>query len=127
MNKFDSTEIKRSERIPKLISALYEKMPEIEAERALLITESYMNSEKEPMVMRRALAFAHILNNIPVTIRDNELVVGSATKTPKGCQVFPEFSVDWLESELDTTATREADKFYIAEETKNALRRIFPY
>ena len=98
MNKFDSTEIKRSERIPKLSSALYEKMPEIEAERALLITASYMNSEKEPMVMRRALAFAHILNNIPVTIRDNELFVGSATKTPKGCQVFPEFSVDWLES-----------------------------
>ena len=127
VNKFDSTEIKRSERIPKLISALYEKMPEIEAERALLITESYMNSEKEPMVMRRALAFAHILNNLPVTIRDNELVVGSATKTPKGCQVFPEFSVDWLESELETTATREADKFYIAEETKNALRRVFPY
>lgn len=127
MNKFDSTDIKRTQRIPKLIDALYAKIPEVEADRAVLITESYMKTEDKPMVLRRALAFSHILKNIPITIRDNELVVGSATKSPRSAQICPEFSVDWLEKELDTTENREADKFHISEETKADLRRIFPY
>lgn len=127
MNKFNSSDIKRTERIPKLIEALHEKMPEVEADRAVLITESYMQTEDKPMILRRAIAFSHILKNIPITIRENELVVGSATKSPKSSQVFPEFSIDWLERELDDTETREADKFHISEETKAELRRIFPY
>lgn len=102
-------------------------MPEIEADRAVLLTESYMQTEDKPMVMRKALSFAHILKNIPITIRDNELIVGSSTKAPRGCQVYPEFSFEWLEGELDTIAEREADPFYISEETKGRLRNIFPY
>ncbi len=127
VKKYNTTDIKRTERIGKLIDNLYAKMPEIEADRAVLLTESYIQTEDRPIVMRRALAFAHILRNIPITIRDYELIVGSSTKAPRGCQVYPEFSFEWLENELDTVATREADPFYISEETKAQLRNIFPY
>ncbi|MBQ9761273.1 MAG: glycyl radical protein [Clostridia bacterium] len=102
-------------------------MPEIEADRAVLLTESYMQTEGEPIVTRRAKAFRHIMENIPVTIRDDELVVGSATKAPRSCQVFPEFSFEWLEAEFDTVEKRSADPFYISEETKNALRTAYRY
>ena len=102
-------------------------MPQIEADRAVLLTESYMQTEGEPMVTRRAKAFKNILEKIPVTIRPHELVVGSATKRPRSCQVFPEFSYDWLEAEFDTVATRSADPFYISEETKNTLRGVYKY
>ena len=124
---FNTTDIPKSSRIPKLIEALYAKMPVIESARAKLITESYKATEGQPVITRRAEAFAHILRNIPIIIRDNELIVGSSTIAPRGCQTFPEFSYQWLGDELDTVATRTADPFYIAEETKAELREVHKY
>ncbi len=119
--------IEKSARIEKLVNALYEKMPEIESARGLLVTESYKQTEALPIILRRSAAFAHILRNIPIVIRDNELVVGSATIAPRGCQVFPEYSYEWLEAEFDTVATRAADPFFISEKTKEELRGAYPY
>ncbi len=119
--------IEKSARITKLIDDMYAVMPEIEADRGVLITESYQSTEHLPIAKRRSAAFMHILRNIPIVIRDGELVVGSNSKSPRGCQVFPEYSYEWLEAEFDTVATREADPFYISEETKAALRRVYPY
>lgn len=124
---YDSTEIPKSDRIPKLIDDLYAKMPEIESARAVLITESYKQTENEPMVIRRAKAFAHILENLPIVIRDLELIVGSTTIAPRGCQTYPEFSYEWLEAEFDTVNTRSADPFYISEKTKQELREANAY
>ncbi len=127
MQRYNSTKCKKSERIERLKAELFRKMPEIEADRGVLLTESYMQTEGEPIVMRRAKAFAHIMQHLPVTIRPDELIVGSATVSPRSCQVFPEFSFSWLEDELDTVATRSADPFYISEETKATLRKIYRY
>lgn len=121
MAKYYTQEIPKTERIPKLVAHLYAKMPEIESARARLITESYKATEDKPVIMRRALAFAHILDNIPIIIREDELVVGSTTIAPRGCQTYPEFSYKWLEAEFETVAERKADPFYIAEETKREL------
>ena len=123
---YDSTEIPKSDSIPKLVENLYAKMPEIESARAILITESYRQTENEPMVIRRAKAFAHILD-IPIVIRDLELIVGSTTIAPRGCQTYPEFSYEWLEAEFDTVETRSADPFYISEKTKQELKEANAY
>ena len=127
MEKFQTSDSPKSPRIQKLVDALYEHMPVIESARAKLITESYKETEGEPIITRRAKAFAHILHNIPIIIRDNELIVGSSTIAPRGCQTFPEFSYEWLEAELDTVATRTADPFEIAEETKAELKEADKY
>lgn len=124
---YDSTEIPKTERISKLVENLYAKMPEIESARAVLITESYKQTENEPMVIRRAKAFQHILENIPIVIRDLELIVGSTTLAPRGCQTYPEFSYEWLEAEFDTVETRSADPFYISEQTKRELKEANAY
>ena len=100
--QYEIRDIKKTDRIDRLVSNLFAKMPEIESARARLITESYRETENEPMIMRRARAFAHILENIPIIIRDDELVVGSSTIAPRGCQTYPEFSYEWLEAEFDT-------------------------
>lgn len=121
MAKYHTQEIPKTDRIPKLVAHLYAKMPEIESARARLITESYKATEDKPVIMRRALAFAHILDNIPIIIREGELVVGSSTIAPRGCQTYPEFSYKWLEGEFETVATRKADPFYIADQTKKEL------
>ena len=127
MEKYNTSEIPKSSRITRLVDHLYAKMPEIESYRAKLITESYKETEDQPIITRRAKAFSHILHNIPIIIRDEELIVGSNSIAPRGCQTFPEFSYQWLEDELDTVATRTADPFYIAEETKAELREVHKY
>lgn len=127
LNRYYSDYIEKSARIDKLKDALFAAPPEIEADRAVLLTESYQKTEGEPIIMRRAKAFKNICEFLPITIRDNELIVGSNTKMPRSCQVFPEFSFEWLEAEFDTVATRKADPFYIADETKKTLHEVYKY
>ena len=127
MEKYNTSEIPKSSRITRLVDHLYAKMPEIESYRAKLITESYKETEDQPIITRRAKAFSHILHNIPIIIRDEELIVGSNSIAPRGCQTFPEFSFQWLEDELDTVATRTADPFYISEQAKADLREAHKY
>lgn len=127
MATYSSEKMPKTQRITRLVEDLFAKMPEIESARAVLITESYRQTEDEPMVMRRAKAFAHILEHIPITIRPGELIVGSTTLAPRGCQTYPEFSYEWLEAEFDTVATREADPFYISERAKEEIREADKY
>lgn len=127
MRSFNTQDIPMTDRIRRLIDNTFEKMPRIEIDRAVLLTESYKKTESEPIIKRRALAFKHILENKPITIRDHELVVGSATMQARSCQIFPEYSYEWLVDELDTIHDREADSFYISEENKAKLREILPY
>lgn len=125
---FESMEkIKVTARVLNIKDRLLADMPKIEGDRARLLTESYMQTEHLPVVKRRSAAFAHILRNIPIYIREDELVVGSATKDPRGCQTYPEYSFEWLEKEFDTLTTRSADPFRIDEETKQMLREAHKY
>ena len=127
MEKYYSQPVAKSERIDKLKDALFAEAPQLEADRVVILTQSYKNSEKEPMIKRRAHAFRDICEKLPIIIRDDELVVGSNSIRPKSCQVYPEFSFEWLETEYDTIATRSADPFYISEETKKLLKENLPY
>ena len=119
--------IEKSPRIARLIHDLYANMPEIEADRAELVTESYKQTEHLPIIKRRSAAFRHILENIPIVIREGELIVGSNSVAPRGCQTFPEFSYEWLPPEYETIATREADPFYISPDTIRRLENVHPY
>ncbi len=120
-------EIEMSPRIPRLIEHLFANMPVIEADRAEIVTESYKQTEGEPMIIRRAKAFLAICEKLPIVIRPLELIVGSNSIAPRGCQMFPEYSFAWMEEEYDTVATREADPFFIAEDTKRRLHEAYSY
>lgn len=67
------------------------------------------------------------MDNIPIIIRKDELIVGSTTIAPRGCQTYPEFSYEWLEAEFDTVEHRKADPFYISEQTKKELLEAHTY
>jgi len=116
-----------SKRIKKLSDNLYAVTPEIEAERAILITKSYKETESYPMIFRRAKALEKILNEMTIVIRDEELIVGNLTKKPRACQIFPEFSNKWVSEEFDTLAKRKGDVFLINEEVKTSLKEVFGY
>lgn len=115
---------KRVERLKKMI---VEAVPYVESERAVLITESYKETEGLSPILRRAKAAEKIFNNIPVTIREDELIVGAITKNPRSTEICPEFSYDWVAKEFDTMGTRMADPFQIPKETANELSKAFEY
>ncbi len=127
MNYESMEKIKMTSRVQKLRDMLFEKMPQIEADRAVIVTESYKQTENLPIIKRRSHAFRSIMEKLPITIREGELIVGSNTKMPRSCQTFPEYSFEWLEAELDTVEKRSADPFYISEETKRALKEVHKY
>ena len=63
MPTYNSAKCKKSPRIDRLKEELYREMPKIEADRAVLLTESYMQTEGESIVTRRAKAFKNIMEN----------------------------------------------------------------
>lgn len=116
-----------SSRIERLKNAILSSTPEIEAERAVLITKSYQETEDQPMIMRRAKALEKILNEMTVVIRDDELIVGNQTCKPRSAPVFPEFSCRWLLDELDSLPKRTGDVFLVSAETKATLCETLRY
>ena len=57
MKKFYDGDIAKCPRIQKLYDHLFEKMPEVEADRAVILTRVYKETDGEPIITRRAKAF----------------------------------------------------------------------
>ncbi|SOC09358.1 glycyl radical protein [Rhodobacter maris] len=118
---------KPTDRITRLKNQILNARPYVEAERAVLATEAYKATEGLPPILRRARVVEKIFAELPITIRDDELVVGSITINPRSTEICPEFSFDWVEKEFETMAGRVADPFEIPKETAAALHEAFKY
>lgn len=116
-----------TERIKRLKKAIVDATPYVESERAVLVTESYKETEGLSPIMRRAKAAEKIFNNLPVTIHPDELVVGAITKNLRSTEICPEFSYDWVQKEFETMGSRVADPFQIPKETAAELAEAFKY
>ena len=97
---------KPTQRVERLKKAIYDAVPVLEVERAVLLTKAYQEAEDLTPIMRRAKAMEMLLNNMHITIRDDELIVGSPTAHPRSSEIGIEYSIDWLLDELDTLSTR---------------------
>jgi len=118
----------RIERLLLRLRAHYDK-PRVLIDRAKIITESYKETEGLPMILRRALALKKIAEKIPIYVREDELIVGSDGPEPRDVQLFPEFSIFWIEDELNSFDQRsiQAIPFTIDESDKNELLKILDY
>ncbi len=59
-------------------------------ERALLVTESYRQTEGQPAPLRRAKAFAHVLRHMSLELHSNPLFAGNTSSTPRAWMLMPE-------------------------------------
>jgi formate C-acetyltransferase len=118
---------KPTERVEKLKRVILDAIPYVESERAVLVTESYKETEGLSPILRRAKAVEKIFNNLPITIREDELIVGAITKNPRSTEICPEFSYDWVAKEFETMGSRIADPFQIPKETAKELSEAFEY
>ena len=70
-------------------------------ERARLVTQSYQETEGEPVVMRRAKALAKVLENMSIYIREKERIVGNVASTPNSFSWHPECYCRWLDRAVE--------------------------
>ncbi|MDR2892943.1 MAG: formate C-acetyltransferase/glycerol dehydratase family glycyl radical enzyme [Deltaproteobacteria bacterium] len=115
-------------RIKKFKDLYVEAKPTISVERARLFTLSHQASEGESTIIRRAKAFRAVCQQGPISIFDNEIIVGAIGEHLKSGVVCPEYSWTWVDQEMDEFAKRSQDPYNIDDAAKNLLRKdIFPY
>ena len=116
-----------TQRTQKLKQAYMEQKPSICADRSVLVTQSYMENEALPPVLRQAIAFDKVLSEVPLWIQDGELIVGNIASRPRGVFLFPEYDDTWLTPELDTISTRKGDPWLLSDEDKSRLHSSMDY
>ncbi|MGT2807222.1 formate C-acetyltransferase/glycerol dehydratase family glycyl radical enzyme [Streptococcus iniae] len=116
-----------TERMNRYRESVLNKKPYIDAERALLVTETYQKHLDKPANLKRAYMLQNILEKMTIYIEDDSLIAGNQASSNKDAPIFPEYTLDFVLKELDLFEKRDGDVFYITEETKEELRSIAPF
>jgi len=114
-------------KIQRLKQRYLEHTPELIPERALLATQSYRDNAGQPIVLLRALSFAHILKNMTLFIEPGEPFLGHPSPKARCPVVCPEFGAVWIDRELDLFAVRQADAISLTEANKTILKECLKF
>lgn len=98
--------------------------PPVCTERAQHYTKIYQENMDKPVPVRRALALAHHLANRTIWIKHDELIIGNQASEVRAAPIFPEYTVSWIEKEIDDLADRPGAGFAVSEENKRVLHEI---
>jgi pyruvate formate-lyase/glycerol dehydratase family glycyl radical enzyme len=82
--------------------------------RARSITESWKETEADPNRLRWGKAFARVLEDSAIVIRDGELIVGSETEAIRGAEIVPECNPYDVLEQLATKAGRTMSEVMLA-------------
>jgi pyruvate formate-lyase/glycerol dehydratase family glycyl radical enzyme len=82
--------------------------------RARSITASWKETEAEPNRMRWGKAFARVLEDSAIVIRDGEIIVGSETKAIRGAEIVPECNPYDVLEQIQTKAGRTMSEVMLA-------------
>lgn len=111
-------------RVQRLKDRFLAVKPNITPERLLLITEAYNRYAGEPRYLFRAKTLAYVLDNLSITIHDEELIVGVPTYTLRGALLFPEYtSTEWMLEEIPEFPTREMDQIDVTDEDRDVIMK----
>jgi len=117
-----------SARVSRLRERIVHAPREACIERARHLTESMSASWGEHPLTRISKGLAHLLDNISVIIREDELVVGCRTSKLKGAPLFPENKSRWIEGDADSFEDRVVQKLLIEEaEARELTQEILPF
>ncbi|ELY3543782.1 formate C-acetyltransferase/glycerol dehydratase family glycyl radical enzyme [Cronobacter turicensis] len=101
--------------------------PPVCTERAQHYTAVYQQHQDKPLPVRRALALAHHLANRTIWIKHDELIVGNQASQVRAAPFFPEYTVSWIEKEIDDLADRPGAGFSVSPEDKAVMHEICPW
>lgn len=115
-------------RVESLRWKIIEAPQEVCIERARYLTEAMRLHWKRHPLTRMSIAFEHILKNISVIIRDEEIIVGCRTSKLKGAPLFPENKSLWIEGDLENFDKRVLQRALITPAEKEELAAsILPF
>ncbi|EPY2899151.1 formate C-acetyltransferase/glycerol dehydratase family glycyl radical enzyme [Cronobacter sakazakii] len=101
--------------------------PPVCTERAQHYTAMYQQHQDKPLPVRRALALAHHLANRTLWIKHDELIVGNQASQVRAAPFFPEYTVSWIEKEIDDLADRPGAGFSVSPQDKAVMHEICPW
>ncbi|MDI7658665.1 formate C-acetyltransferase/glycerol dehydratase family glycyl radical enzyme [Cronobacter universalis] len=101
--------------------------PPVCTERAQHYTAIYQQHQDKPLPVRRALALAHHLANRTIWIKHDELIVGNQASQVRAAPFFPEYTVSWIEKEIDDLADRPGAGFSVSPQDKAVMHEICPW
>lgn len=101
--------------------------PPVCTERARHYTEAYQAHLARPLPVRRALALAHHLEQRTIWIKHDELIVGNQASQVRAAPLFPEYTVSWIEKEIDELADRPGAGFSVSARDKEAIHALIPF
>ena len=98
-----------TERMQAFREEVLDEKPYIDAERAMLVTETYKKHQNQPNVMKRALMLANVLENMTIYIEDKTLLAGNQATKNCNAPIFPEYTMKFVMDELDKFEKRDGD------------------
>ncbi|WP_406549565.1 formate C-acetyltransferase/glycerol dehydratase family glycyl radical enzyme [Cronobacter malonaticus] len=101
--------------------------PPVCTERAQHYTAMYQQHQDKPLPVRRALALAHHLANRTIWIKHDELIVGNQASQVRAAPFFPEYTVSWIEKEIDDLADRPGAGFSVSAQDKAVMHEVCPW
>ncbi|EIX1534795.1 formate C-acetyltransferase/glycerol dehydratase family glycyl radical enzyme [Cronobacter sakazakii] len=101
--------------------------PPVCTERAQHYTAMYQQHQDKPLPVRRALALAHHLANRTLWIKHDELIVGNQASQVRAAPFFPEYTVSWIEKEIDDLADRPGAGFSVSPQDKAVMHEVCPW
>ncbi|MFC1990581.1 glycyl radical protein [Chloroflexota bacterium] len=113
-----------TERIRKLNSRAHSTPPTICLHRARAYTAVFAETEGEPIVLRRAKAFKRTLEELPVTIGEDELIVGRRACRLRSVPVVSECHGGWLQWDIENLPLRPQDRFQVPPEQMVEAKKI---
>ena len=115
-------------RLKKLKESYLKHTPSITIHRAKAITKIAKENPGLPKSILRGKSFKYCCETAPLVIQDHELIVGAPNGAPRAGSFAPDIAWRWMETEIETIATRPQDPFYISEEDKKVMREeLFPF
>ena len=112
-----------TDRVKRIREKCRNTKPSLDISRYRLVTEFYMENPQLTGILKRAKSLRNLFENMPVTINEDELIVGWQGKKYRSSAQYPETSWKWFMEELRTNnfRTRSIDPYELDEEDEKYL------
>lgn len=126
--KKNNLNYKKNNRARKILEKIRNVKPQIDIERGLYFTQSFKETEGQPLNLRWAKALYHYAKNATVYIDDDQLLVGRSGKTGRYGILYPELDGNIYSEVIRGISTRENSPFEISDEDVKIIEEeISPY
>ncbi|MDR2525184.1 MAG: glycyl radical protein [Oscillospiraceae bacterium] len=115
-------------RANEILQKIKGKKPAIDVERGLFFTQSFQQTEGQPLHLRWAKALLHYVQNATVYVDENQLLLGRAGKPGRYGILYPELDGNILGDAVQSLPKRAFSPFDIAPEDAALIAgEIAPY